>query len=1107
MHCPNCGKELKDNQKFCGGCGSNVSDLWQQAAPAPVEAAPAQPVPAAPAEPASAPVAEPVAAAPAVEPVPVEQAPSVLPEPVPEPVHSVLPEPVPEPAAPAPVLIPVESTQPVLPDPVPVDSTPAENPIPVSSMAPIMAASGIPVMPGAVDAAPAAPVEPAPVEPAPVAEVAPVEPAPVAEVAPIEPAPAMAPAADIAPVEPAPMPAPVEPAPMPAPVEAAPAPMAAPVEAAPAPMAAPAPAPAPAPVQTAFGETPAPVAPAAPAAQAGGNEPPKKKKNIVGLIIGLAAAGLVVVIGAVVGIFFLINGAANETEHTKHTKDDDETTVETTEPEPEMATRTIMVYAIGTDLESNGSCLSADVKEMLAANPGKDVNIVLQTGGCADFQNTYMTDGVTQRFSIINGNIKELENLGDVSMVEPETLEDFIKYGKENFPAEHYILVMWDHGGGVPLGFGMDQLHDGTLTEIEMAHAIKNADIEFESIIFNACLMGSLEVAKALDPYTEYIVAAESPTWGSAYYDVGINYTNFLNFIGKDSDVDAKDYSEFLVRDYMDNIENTQNQTGYFEIDTCMSAIDTDNIDEVLNSYEKFIAALDSRVFAQNGYAEYIQFRDDCGSFESTDSVDLTTLASKYINCGDKNIESAASSLINEVGNCVFTESNNSYTYAHGMTTYSPFMYPEYYDAARLTFTTLGYTDTTISFYDKFVSKELYILNAVSYAGTWYVEPADAKNISSGNTYDISDLVVDMGGYEAIQLAQSDWDIIREVKVTLAYTLDDDDTAIYYMGTDNQYTVDSNGYIILQNPTRWVFVKGFGFVTCECLKYEVGQDGKWYKYLGAEALVNGQQAYVVIAFSTDDPEGQIIGYYFADIIQDTFDSNQGYQFTETDKIVFVEEYYDIASETMKYDELGDAVTIDEAMENYKYSKVDYSDANGYIGFDIYDVYNNDFRLPLRPGTPAYEIDAIRGDNSGSTSGSDYDEGTIDATFMIGYIITYDSDSVLSDAPCDWISYNDRLESDSVYYSDTDGLSLTFEVDSSVTEEFTVKYFYSSDTMFSEKETTKPVYTEKVTPVTEDDGTYYHFDYPSSAGVQSGYYMIAIEDASGTRVIISVCQVL
>lgn len=1053
MHCPNCGKELKDNQKFCGGCGSNVSHLWQQAAPAPA-AAPVEPAPAA--KPAD--VAQPVVATPLAEPVPVEQAPSVLPEPVPEPVHSVLPEPVPEPAPPAPVLIPVETNQPPMPEPVPVASTPVETPAPVSPVSPIapmMAAAGIV----------SAPVESSPVEPEPV---------------------------EAAPVEPAPMPAPIEPAPAPVPVSAAPMP-------APAPAAAPGPEMAPAPVQTAFGETvpPAPVAPVAQAA--GGGNPPKKEKNLLGLIIGIAAAGLVVIVGAIVGIVFLVSNATKETERTKRTTEDDPTpTTETTEAVSDMATRTVMVYAIGTDLESTGACLSADVKEMLAANPGKDVNIVLQTGGCSDFQNTYMQDGVTQRFSIINGNIKELDNLGDVSMVETQSLTDFIKFSKENYPAEHYILVLWDHGGGVPLGFGSDEIHDGTLTDIEMAEAISNADIQFESVIFNACLMGSLEVAKALDPYTEYIVAAESPTWGSAYYDIGINYTNFLNFIGKDFNGDAEDYGEFIVRDYMDNIENTQDSLGYYGIDTCMSCIDTDNIDEVLNAYEKFIAALDSRVFDQNGYAEYVQLRDDCGSFESTDSVDLTTLASKYINCGDKAIESAASTLINEVGNCVFTESNNSYTYAHGMTTYAPYLYPQYYDEARNTFTTLGYSDTTIKFYDKFVSMELYILSAVSYAGDWYVEPANANNISSGNVYDISDLVVDMGKYEAIQLNDSDWDIIREVKVTLAYVFPDDDTTIYYMGTDNQYSVDGNGYIVLQNPTNWVYVKGFGFVTCECLKYEVGEDGKWYKYLGAEALVNGQQAYVVIAFSTDDPEGQIIGYYYADIIQDTFDNNQGNQFTENDTIIFVEEYYDLESDTMEYMELGTAVSYDEAVANYKYSKVDYSDVEGYIGFDIYDVYNNDYRLALRPGTPAYEIDAERGD---------YETGTIDATSMVGYVIIYDSDSVLADAPCDWMSSNDRLESDAVYYSDTDGLSLTFDVDSSVSDELTFKYYYSADTMFSDKETTKVIYSGTITPDTDDDGAHYHFDLPASAGIQSGYYMIAIEDESGNRIIISVCQVI
>ena len=48
MHCPNCGKLLNDNQKFCGGCGSDVSELWQQPTPvaaAPVVDATAQPAP------------------------------------------------------------------------------------------------------------------------------------------------------------------------------------------------------------------------------------------------------------------------------------------------------------------------------------------------------------------------------------------------------------------------------------------------------------------------------------------------------------------------------------------------------------------------------------------------------------------------------------------------------------------------------------------------------------------------------------------------------------------------------------------------------------------------------------------------------------------------------------------------------------------------------------------------------------------------------------------------------------------------------------------------------------------------------------------------------
>ena len=840
-------------------------------------------------------------------------------------------------------------------------------------------------------------------------------------------------------------------------------------------------------------ETPAPVA-----QSAGGNEPPKKKKSKVGLIIGLSAAGVVLLVGIIVGIVFAVRSAIPEPTHTKKTT---ETETEVTDVVNDMPKRTIMVYAIGTDLESKGANLSADVKEMLAATPSKDVNIVLQTGGCKDFQNSYMKDGSCQRFVIKNGNINELADLGDVSMVEQQSLQDFIKFAKENYPAENYILVMWDHGGGVPLGFGQDELHDGKLTEIEIAEAIRGADIQYESIIFNACLMGSLEVAKALDPYTEYIVAAESPTWGSAYYDVGINYTNFLNFICKDDFTgSAKDYSEFIVRDYMKNIEATQNATGYYGIDTCMSAIDTDNINEVLEAYEKFIAVLDKRVSEGNGYAEYVQLREQCGSFESTDSVDLTTLASKYINCGDKDIEGAASKLINEVGNCVFTESNNSYTYAHGMTTYSPYLYPQYYDEARVTFKTLGYHDSTIVFYDKFVSKELYILNMTDSAGDWYIKPADAGNIKSGNVYDISNNVVSMGGYEAIQLNDEDWKIIREVKVTLAYIFPNDKSKIYYLGSDYQYDVDENNYIILENPTKWVYFDDFGFVTCECLKYEEADDGSWKKYLGAEALINGKTAYVVIASSSEKPNGEIIGYYFADILENKYDQNQGCQFTDSDKIVFVREYYDTATKTMNYEELGKgkSVTYSQAVSSYKYSNVDYSDVKGYVGFDIYDVYNNDYRVQLREGKPASEIEVKRGKNS------QYDKGTTDASTMVGMVVTYDSESILNGASCDFVSSNNKIKEDSVYYKDTKNISLKFVLKADSDQELSFVYYYSEDNMFSQKELSGAVTSGKAKVRKEGDQYVISFDYDGE--IKSGYYIIKITNSNGKTQAITACRV-
>lgn len=695
------------------------------------------------------------------------------------------------------------------------------------------------------------------------------------------------------------------------------------------------------------------------AAQTAPTVVPPQKKSKLGLIIGLSAGGFVLVAGLVIGAVFAFKNMAPEPEPTRKTRveaDDDEpddtkettsSTTAETEPVSTVAVRTVMIYAIGTDLESKGGYLTQDIIEMLNADPSSEVNIVLQTGGCKQYQNDIMTGGITERFAILNGELYTLDDdsIMNASMIEPETLTDFISFAAENFPAEDYILVLWDHGGGVPVGFGYDELHDGTLTEIEMGNAIKNSGIEFETVVFDACLMGSIEVAKALDPYTEYIVAAEAPTWG-----YGINYTNFISFIGDGFTGTAEDYSEYIVKDYMAAIENAKSQGLVF--DACMSAIDTDNVEELCSAYEAFIAALDNRVFGQNEFAEYVKLREECGAFSMTDSVDITTLAGKYINCGDQTLEQAASKLINEVSNCVFTESNNSYTYAHGMTAYAPYSYPEAYDAARNSFVSLGYSNTTILFYDKFVSAQLYYLNATSYAGSWYVQPSVDSSVKSGEHTNITDWIVDMGSYEAIGLTPESWDVIKSVEVEMYYIIPGEDNYVYYLGTDQQYSVDSNGYIKLQNPSKWVYFDGLGFVTCSCLEYEKYSDGSWYKLLGAEALVNGNEAYVVIGFSSEKPDGVILGYYLADILNDEYDSNQGYQLEESDSIIFVQEYYDVNTKKDDYFALGDAVSYSQAVSMFEYAEVDYGDVSVYLAFEILDAYNNTYYTDLRKGTSA-----------------------------------------------------------------------------------------------------------------------------------------------------------
>ena len=121
-------------------------------------------------------------------------------------------------------------------------------------------------------------------------------------------------------------------------------------------------------------------------------------------------------------------------------------------------TVTIMVYMCGTDLESRAGMGTSDLTEMTRAEISDQVNLLVYTGGCTGWKNQIVSSRTNQIYQVKNGGLTCLvEDAGNVSMTDPDTLAGFIRWCGEHYPADRNSLIFWDHGGGSVSGYGYDQ--------------------------------------------------------------------------------------------------------------------------------------------------------------------------------------------------------------------------------------------------------------------------------------------------------------------------------------------------------------------------------------------------------------------------------------------------------------------------------------------------------------------------------------------------------------------------------------------------------------------------------------------------------------------------
>lgn len=103
---------------------------------------------------------------------------------------------------------------------------------------------------------------------------------------------------------------------------------------------------------------------------------------------------------------------------------------------------TVLVYLAGdNNLDEAGV---ADLVEMKKVGSTDKVNIVAQV----DREAVGVT---TRRFYLRRGTTLESDsvaNLGETNMGDPAVLKNFLNWGIETYPAERYLVVLWNHGNG-----------------------------------------------------------------------------------------------------------------------------------------------------------------------------------------------------------------------------------------------------------------------------------------------------------------------------------------------------------------------------------------------------------------------------------------------------------------------------------------------------------------------------------------------------------------------------------------------------------------------------------------------------------------------------------
>ena len=343
-------------------------------------------------------------------------------------------------------------------------------------------------------------------------------------------------------------------------------------------------------------------------------------------------------------------------------------------------TVTILVYMCGTDLESQNGMGSSDLKEMASATLTDKVNVIVYTGGCRSWRINGISNSVNQIYRVENNGLRCLvSDAGSSAMTKPETLASFIRWGKENYPADRMELILWDHGGGSLSGYGYDENYksSGSMTLDGIDSALKSGGVKFDFIGFDACLMATLENGLMLTPYADYLIASEETEPGVGWY-----YTNWLSAFCKNTSMPTTEIGKMIVDDFV-SVCN-QKCSGQ---KTTLSVVDLAELQHTVPKALKTFAAATTEQIKGDEFSTVSKARSTAREFATSSKIDQVDLVSLAYNLGTDEAENFAEKLL---GAIKYNKTSSNMTNAYGLSIFFPYQRASKVSSAVATYEAIG---------------------------------------------------------------------------------------------------------------------------------------------------------------------------------------------------------------------------------------------------------------------------------------------------------------------------------------------------------------------------------------------------------------------------------